>query len=192
MVKTIAEPNDKDQARQATMPFDIYAAFGRPIGVWNIDEWQRIDIEGAATLWLDHSTSTWSQSDTQWHLNEFSAVTMFNTHSMSSTFRNWCKQNIFSILSKYLEADGKTIKQQYVSGQWRGTQPQSGNGIAPLASKQSHGFDQAADGNPRQQQWTWNRLAVDKPSDNFSVTMTVENEFTLHFAQLQQSGGTRQ
>eukprot|EP00971_Amphidinium_carterae_P052033 1024243-Amphidinium_carterae.1 len=80
---------------------------------------------------------------------------------------------------------------------WRGTQPQASNGIAPLAQGQSHGLDESADGNPRQQQWQWNRLAVDKPSDNHALfgdneSMTVENEFTLYFAQLQQSGGTKQ
>eukprot|EP00971_Amphidinium_carterae_P094879 1877321-Amphidinium_carterae.1 len=35
---------------------------------------------------------------------------------MSSTFHIWCEQNnLMPILSKYLEADGKTIKQQYVT-----------------------------------------------------------------------------
>eukprot|EP00971_Amphidinium_carterae_P138826 2750991-Amphidinium_carterae.1 len=72
------------------------------------------DNEGAATMWSDQSITAWSQSDTQWHLNEFSAITMLNTHSMSSAFRNWCEQNnLMPRLSKYLEADVKTIKQQY-------------------------------------------------------------------------------
>eukprot|EP00971_Amphidinium_carterae_P350481 6491570-Amphidinium_carterae.1 len=98
----MSEPNDKDPpARQATMPFDIYTAFGRPIGVWNTEEWQRIDNEGAATLWLDHSISACSQSDTKWHLNEFSAITMLNTISMSSTCRTWCEQKIRRICHQF-------------------------------------------------------------------------------------------
>eukprot|EP00971_Amphidinium_carterae_P134739 2670001-Amphidinium_carterae.4 len=77
------ERNDTDPSRQATMEFDIYAAFRRPIGVWNIDEWQRTDNEGATRMCLGHLRSAWSISDTQWHLNEFSAITMLNTFSMS-------------------------------------------------------------------------------------------------------------
>eukprot|EP00971_Amphidinium_carterae_P350522 6491596-Amphidinium_carterae.3 len=69
--------------------FDLKNRMGQPIGliigVWNIDEWQRIDNEGAATMWLDHSTSAWSQSDTQWYLNELSAITMLNTHRLCDT-----------------------------------------------------------------------------------------------------------
>eukprot|EP00971_Amphidinium_carterae_P174628 3461696-Amphidinium_carterae.1 len=71
-------------------------------------------------VWLDHSISAWSQSDTQWHLNEFSAITMLNTHSTSRTFRcdefpQWVRteQYLMTVRSKYLEADS-TIKQQYV------------------------------------------------------------------------------
>eukprot|EP00971_Amphidinium_carterae_P352341 6492555-Amphidinium_carterae.5 len=103
-----------NKAGQETAMFNLRGAMGQPIGVWNIEEWQRIDNEAQATIWLDHSISAWSQSETQWHLNEFSAITMCNTHSMSRTFRNWCEQNnLMAVLNKYLEADG-TIKQQYV------------------------------------------------------------------------------
>eukprot|EP00971_Amphidinium_carterae_P288604 5730621-Amphidinium_carterae.4 len=95
--------------------FDLKNTMGHSIGVWNVDEWQRIDNEGAAKMWLDRSISAWYKQDTQWHLNEFSAITMLNTHSMSRTSMNWCEQNnLMTIVSKYLEADGKTIK-QYVT-----------------------------------------------------------------------------
>eukprot|EP00971_Amphidinium_carterae_P108388 2146150-Amphidinium_carterae.1 len=50
-----AQP-DNPQEQEAAM-FEIKNTMGHPIGVWNIDEWQRIDNEGAATIWLDHSIS---------------------------------------------------------------------------------------------------------------------------------------
>eukprot|EP00971_Amphidinium_carterae_P142401 2820677-Amphidinium_carterae.3 len=56
---------------------------GQPLGVWNVEDWQRIDN---AALWLDHSISAWSMMDTQWHLNEFTAITMLNTCSGPLSF----------------------------------------------------------------------------------------------------------
>eukprot|EP00971_Amphidinium_carterae_P247718 4918981-Amphidinium_carterae.2 len=66
-----------------------------------------------------------------------------------------------TILSKYLEADGKTIKQQYVAADdgVEHNHNQDRYGSTPLAQRQSHGLEQSEDGNPRQQQWQWNRLA---------------------------------
>eukprot|EP00971_Amphidinium_carterae_P339424 6477242-Amphidinium_carterae.3 len=37
-------------ARQDAALFNVKAMMGQPVGVWNIDEWQRIDNEGAATM----------------------------------------------------------------------------------------------------------------------------------------------
>eukprot|EP00971_Amphidinium_carterae_P172696 3423582-Amphidinium_carterae.1 len=74
----------------------------------------RIDTSAQSTLWLDHLISAWAITDTQWHLNEFTAIAMLSPHSMSQTFRNWCDQNNLTVvLNSYLEADG-AIKQQYV------------------------------------------------------------------------------
>eukprot|EP00971_Amphidinium_carterae_P136038 2695635-Amphidinium_carterae.1 len=66
-------------------------------------------------LWLDHSISSWATTATQWHLNEYTAITMLNTRSMSQAFRNWCENNWLNVvLNKYLEADG-SIKPQYAT-----------------------------------------------------------------------------
>eukprot|EP00971_Amphidinium_carterae_P266828 5292888-Amphidinium_carterae.2 len=60
----------------------------------------------------------------QWHLNEFSAITMLNTRSMSNAFGNWCDQsNPTAVLNKYLEAVGRWRNQATIChcGQWCGT-----------------------------------------------------------------------
>eukprot|EP00971_Amphidinium_carterae_P044659 878508-Amphidinium_carterae.3 len=57
---------------QETAMFNLKTAMGQPLGVWNIEEWQRIDNDASTTMWLDHSVSAWSMTDTQWRLNEFS------------------------------------------------------------------------------------------------------------------------
>eukprot|EP00971_Amphidinium_carterae_P199637 3962485-Amphidinium_carterae.2 len=73
-------------------------------------------------------------TDTQWHLNEFSAITMLNTRSMSNAFHNWCDQNnLTAVLNRYLEVDG-TIKQP-----------------AQKAQGQSDDLDESADDNESQQ-----------------------------------------
>eukprot|EP00971_Amphidinium_carterae_P296834 5896961-Amphidinium_carterae.1 len=67
-------------------------------------------------LWLDHSISAWCTNETQWHLNEYTAITMLNTPSLRRTFRGFCENNKLStVLYKYMEADG-TMKPQYVTG----------------------------------------------------------------------------
>eukprot|EP00971_Amphidinium_carterae_P352633 6492683-Amphidinium_carterae.3 len=58
------EANANKSIGQETAMYNLRGAMGQPIGVWNIDEWQRIDNEAQATVWLDHSISAWSQSDT--------------------------------------------------------------------------------------------------------------------------------
>eukprot|EP00971_Amphidinium_carterae_P340672 6479125-Amphidinium_carterae.3 len=51
---------------------------------------------------------------TQWHLNAYSAITMLSTRLMSTAFEQWCENNgLSTIISKYSQADGITIKQQY-------------------------------------------------------------------------------
>eukprot|EP00971_Amphidinium_carterae_P329775 6462452-Amphidinium_carterae.2 len=83
----ITEHNANNAQEAAT--FNLRGTMGPPLGVLNIEDWQRIDNDAPATLWLDHSISAWSMTDTQWHLNEFSAITMLNTRSMHNKFRNW-------------------------------------------------------------------------------------------------------
>eukprot|EP00971_Amphidinium_carterae_P091864 1818539-Amphidinium_carterae.2 len=88
---------------------------GSPLGVWTLDDWHRIDNQTQTMLWLDHSISAWATTATQCNLNEYTAMTMLNTRSMSQAFRNWCENNGLNlVLNKYLEADG-TIKPQYVT-----------------------------------------------------------------------------
>eukprot|EP00971_Amphidinium_carterae_P125790 2491873-Amphidinium_carterae.1 len=41
-----------------------------------MDDWHRIDNSASTILWLDHSISAWSITETQWHLNEYSAITL--------------------------------------------------------------------------------------------------------------------
>eukprot|EP00971_Amphidinium_carterae_P171607 3402236-Amphidinium_carterae.2 len=80
-----------------------------------MDDWHRIDNQAQSMLWLDHSISVWATMATQCHLNEYAAITMLNTVSMSQAFKNWCKNNRLNVaLNKYLEADG-AIKPQYVT-----------------------------------------------------------------------------
>eukprot|EP00971_Amphidinium_carterae_P121627 2408562-Amphidinium_carterae.1 len=75
---------------------------GNPIGVWTIDDWHRIDNNASTSLWLDHSISVWSVTETQWHLNEYSA------------FRGFCENNGLSpMLYKFLDNEGN-VKQQYI------------------------------------------------------------------------------
>eukprot|EP00971_Amphidinium_carterae_P349416 6491009-Amphidinium_carterae.1 len=120
-------------------------------------------------------------------------------------------------------ADGRTIKQQYVTAD-NGVEHNHNRAMALHRWHRDNHMvltiqQMAIPANPRQQQWPWNRLAVDKPSDNHAlfgdndsgergqvVHILLSNEyndfdtdivltllqFTLHFAQLQQSGGTRQ
>eukprot|EP00971_Amphidinium_carterae_P300181 5964261-Amphidinium_carterae.4 len=96
-----------------TVNLNLMGCMGPPMGVWNIVDWQRIDTSAQSTLWLDHSISAWAITDTQCHLNDFTAITMLNIRSMSQRFGNWCDQNTLTgVLNKCLEADG-TIKQQY-------------------------------------------------------------------------------
>eukprot|EP00971_Amphidinium_carterae_P164551 3262231-Amphidinium_carterae.1 len=56
--------------------------------------------------------------------------------------------------------------------QWRGAQPQSGNGatpqLSPLAQKQYNGLDESANGNSHQECGQWNKVGVDKPRDNLA------------------------
>eukprot|EP00971_Amphidinium_carterae_P349711 6491169-Amphidinium_carterae.3 len=55
-------------------------------------------------------------TETQWHLNEYSAITMLNTKSLRRTFRDFCENNgLSTMLYKYMENDG-TMKPQYVTG----------------------------------------------------------------------------
>eukprot|EP00971_Amphidinium_carterae_P015067 297513-Amphidinium_carterae.2 len=111
-IKFSPEHNANDAQEAAT--FNMRRTMGVPLGVWNNENGQRIDNDAPATLWLGLSISAWSMTDTQWHLNEFSAISMLNTRSMSNAFRGWCEQNnLTTVLNKYLEANG-TIKQQYV------------------------------------------------------------------------------
>eukprot|EP00971_Amphidinium_carterae_P057594 1139093-Amphidinium_carterae.1 len=68
-----------------------------------MDDWHRIDNQTQSMLWLDHSISAWATAATQWHLNEYIAIAMLNTRSMSHTFRNWCENNGLNVfLNKYL------------------------------------------------------------------------------------------
>eukprot|EP00971_Amphidinium_carterae_P039720 780168-Amphidinium_carterae.4 len=81
-----------------------------------MDDWHRIDNNASTILWLDHSISAWCVTETQWHLNEYSAITMLNTNSMRRTFRGFCENNgLSTMLYKYMDNDG-TMKPQYVTG----------------------------------------------------------------------------
>eukprot|EP00971_Amphidinium_carterae_P127773 2531197-Amphidinium_carterae.2 len=42
---------------------------GPTIGVWNMEDWHRIDPQSSTILWLDHSISAWCTTETHWHLN---------------------------------------------------------------------------------------------------------------------------
>eukprot|EP00971_Amphidinium_carterae_P318298 6327045-Amphidinium_carterae.1 len=66
---------------------------GNPIGVWTIEDWLRIDNDANINLWLDHSISTWSVTETQWHMSEYSAITMLNTPNLRRSFRQFCEHN---------------------------------------------------------------------------------------------------
>eukprot|EP00971_Amphidinium_carterae_P200109 3971348-Amphidinium_carterae.1 len=49
-------------------------------------------------------------------MNAYIAVTVLNTKSMAVASKQWWDNNgLATILSKFLEADGKTIKPQYVT-----------------------------------------------------------------------------
>eukprot|EP00971_Amphidinium_carterae_P011813 232725-Amphidinium_carterae.3 len=88
---------------------------------------------------------------------------------MSRTYRNWCEQNnLTAVLNKYLEANRNQATIRH-GRQWRGAQPQSGNGATPLEQRQSHGHDEPADDNARQQCGQWHRFAVDKPNENHAL-----------------------
>eukprot|EP00971_Amphidinium_carterae_P112953 2236926-Amphidinium_carterae.3 len=52
--------------------YGVGSPMGRPIGVWTMDDWHRIDNNAPTILWLDHSA--WCVTETQWHLNEYSAI----------------------------------------------------------------------------------------------------------------------
>eukprot|EP00971_Amphidinium_carterae_P064425 1275932-Amphidinium_carterae.1 len=85
---------------------------GKPIGVWTMEDWHRIDNNASTILWLDHSIAAWCTSETQWHLNEYSAITMLNTQSLRRTLRGFCENNgLNTMLYKYMENDG-TMKPQ--------------------------------------------------------------------------------
>eukprot|EP00971_Amphidinium_carterae_P213936 4245924-Amphidinium_carterae.1 len=87
---------------------------GTPIGVWTIDEWHRIDNNASMSIWLDHSISTWSVTETQWHMNEYSAITMLNTPSLRRSFRQFCDHNgLSAMLLKYMDNDGN-MRPQFV------------------------------------------------------------------------------
>eukprot|EP00971_Amphidinium_carterae_P326928 6458031-Amphidinium_carterae.1 len=66
------------------MNLNVQARLGRPIRIWTMDDWHRID---------NNSISAWCVTETQWHLNEYSAITMLNTNSMRRTFRGFCENN---------------------------------------------------------------------------------------------------
>eukprot|EP00971_Amphidinium_carterae_P049974 984923-Amphidinium_carterae.4 len=86
---------------------------GQPMGVWNMDDWHRIDTSAQSTPWMDHSASAWANTARQWHLDDVTAVTMLNTRSMSTAFLAWCDNNgANGVLNK---ADGTTIKPQCVT-----------------------------------------------------------------------------
>eukprot|EP00971_Amphidinium_carterae_P023557 464738-Amphidinium_carterae.1 len=63
-----------------------------------MDDWHRIDNSAATILWLDHSISAWSVTETQWHLNECSAITMLNTTSLKRSFKGFCENNGLSTM----------------------------------------------------------------------------------------------
>eukprot|EP00971_Amphidinium_carterae_P174486 3458920-Amphidinium_carterae.1 len=67
------------------MDLNLRALMGNPIRVWTIDDWHRIDNNASTRLWLDHSISTWSVTDTQWHMNEYSAITCNAQYTIAST-----------------------------------------------------------------------------------------------------------
>eukprot|EP00971_Amphidinium_carterae_P268266 5322542-Amphidinium_carterae.1 len=145
---------------------------GPPIGVWNIDDWQRIETSAQSTLWLGHAISAWAITDAQLHLNVFTAITMLNTRSMSQTFHNWCDQNnLTGMLLKHLEADG-TIKQQYVVAE-HGVERDHKRAMALHRwHKDNHmvlSHQQMAIFNEGQQCRQWHRVAVDKPDDNLAL-----------------------
>eukprot|EP00971_Amphidinium_carterae_P045144 888355-Amphidinium_carterae.1 len=92
---------------QDPMNLHLQALMGRPIGVWKMDDWHRIDNNASTILWLDHSISAWCVTDTQWHLNEYSAITMLNAPSLRRTFRGFCENNgLSTMLYKYKGNDG--------------------------------------------------------------------------------------
>eukprot|EP00971_Amphidinium_carterae_P262764 5212771-Amphidinium_carterae.1 len=98
----------------------------------------------------------------------------------SRTFMNWCEQNnLMPILSKYLEADDKTVKQQYVTAD---------NGVghnhnqamalhhwhrdnAMILTNQQMAIRVNRAGNGADLQWT-SRVTI----MHSSVTVTVEND----------------
>eukprot|EP00971_Amphidinium_carterae_P348666 6490619-Amphidinium_carterae.1 len=173
------EANANKTTGQETAMLNLKGAMGQPIGVWNIDEWQRIDNKAQATIWLDHSISAWSQSDTRWRLNEFSAITMLNTHSMSRTFPQLVRTEKFDDSSQQV-LGGRWHNHAAVrhGRQWRGAQPQSGNGATPLAQRQSHGLDESADGNSCNNAGNGTELQWTSPVTimHSSATMTLAND----------------
>eukprot|EP00971_Amphidinium_carterae_P012688 249964-Amphidinium_carterae.2 len=78
---------------QEPQPLNLRNLLGRPIGVWTMDDWYKIDTTASTILWLDHSISAWCVTETQWHLNEYSAITMLNTNSFKRSFRGFCENN---------------------------------------------------------------------------------------------------
>eukprot|EP00971_Amphidinium_carterae_P006378 125770-Amphidinium_carterae.1 len=58
-----------------------------------MEDWHRIDTQSSTKLWLHHSISAWCTTDTQWHLTEYTAITMLNTPSFKRTFRGFCEND---------------------------------------------------------------------------------------------------
>eukprot|EP00971_Amphidinium_carterae_P229236 4547791-Amphidinium_carterae.1 len=93
------------------MSITLTQLLGEPIATWCIYDWRN---HSSNNLWFDHSIGAWMTTPTHWHLNAYSASTMWNTRSMSTAFKQWCENSVLSaIINKYLEADGITIKPQY-------------------------------------------------------------------------------
>eukprot|EP00971_Amphidinium_carterae_P036480 717262-Amphidinium_carterae.1 len=96
------------------MDFNVKALMGNPIGVWTIDDWHRIDNNASTSLWLDHAIATWSITETQWHMNEYSANTMLNTPSLRRSFHAFCEHNgLSTMLHKFIDSEGH-LRPQFV------------------------------------------------------------------------------
>eukprot|EP00971_Amphidinium_carterae_P251020 4982867-Amphidinium_carterae.1 len=81
-----------------------------------MEDWHRIDTQCQHIRWLDHSISAWCTTDTQWHLNEYTAITLLNTQSLRRSFRGFCaNNNLSTLLNKFMDTDG-SLKPQYVTG----------------------------------------------------------------------------
>eukprot|EP00971_Amphidinium_carterae_P036820 724053-Amphidinium_carterae.1 len=93
-----------------------------------MEDWPRTDTKASTILWLDHSISAWCATETQWHLYEYTAITMLHTQSLRRTFRGFGKNNIIIITSAHCSISDNGVehdhKQTMALHKWnKGTDP---------------------------------------------------------------------